>query len=117
MKKLVCVGVPKPGSITQHKSDSEHSTPLTTSFRAQDAKFNTLTARFYLITKCKSYNLFSLTPKYTISIQKIYYFEGDELAQKFSLIRKIQWRLYNKTDTQFQSENRSVLAYDLGTSE
>ena len=48
---------------------------------------------------------------------KIYYFKGDELAQKFSLIRKIQWRLYNKTDMQFQSENRSVLAYDLGTSE
>lgn len=26
---------------------------------------------------------------------KIYYFKGDELAQKFSLIRKMQWQLYN----------------------
>lgn len=38
MKKLVCVGVPKPSSIMQHKSDSEHSTPLSTLLQGAGCK-------------------------------------------------------------------------------
>ena len=30
MKKFVCLDIPKPNSIIQHESDSEHSSPLST---------------------------------------------------------------------------------------
>ena len=67
MKMFVCLYAPKPNSIIQHELDDEHS------LRAQDAKFNTLAAKFnieFLIRHISKYT-FDIT---SASDSHLYFF-------------------------------------------
>ena len=82
--------------------------PWLHSLGAQDAKFNTLTARLYLVTKCKSHNFFHWTIKNVEICEKEldkrerrwYYIEavreGSKIMPKTSEFRRKSKRIANR---------------------